>query len=735
MESAAFSPNGRCVLTVSLDNTARVWDTAAGQPVAPPMRHEGTVRHAEFSPDGRRVLTASLDETARVWDAATGQPLIPPMRHEFKVNHAAFGPDGCRVVTASGYPDKRGEARVWDADTGRPASPPMRHNNAVWHAAFSPDGCRVLTVSGSFRKEGEAQVWDAATGRPVALLVRHERQVNHAAFSPDGRRVVTACGVYEEAGEARVWDAATGQPASPPLRHERGVSWAVFGPDGRRVLTASCDGTARVWDAATGQPVAPPMRHEGTVQQAAFSADGRRIVTASTDRTARVWDADTGRPLSPPMRHVDAVEHASFSPDGRRVVTAIGTFLDAGEARVWDADTGQLVAPPMRHGCGVWHAAFSPDGRRVLTAGDDGEARVWDVDTGQPLAARQYQARDRIALAHLLSRKRVNSGGELVPLRPEEFRAAWEDLRPRYPEVFECSPQEVLAWRWREATACAAAGAWPGAVMHLDALIKAEPNSQDPLWKRQRLWRLRGDAQAELGRWQQGAPDFAKAIEQDAGDPNPQIGLALVHLAGGDIDDYRRACTRLLRDFGQANNPNRADAVAWTCILAPEAVADREAVVRCAQAAVKATSEDPDKHRYLQTLGAATYRAGRFEEAIGHLNDALKALPEPAIKPAAGASGGVSPSAAPGGNALDWLFLAMAHHRLGHAEEARKWLDKAIARIDQATQDQPEDASSGSRINWRTRLAYRVLRREAEGLIGGTGSGRPKAAGGEKSGQ
>src|SRR5207249_7550320 len=34
--------------------------------------HEQEVEHAAFSPDGRRVVTASKDHTARVWDAATG---------------------------------------------------------------------------------------------------------------------------------------------------------------------------------------------------------------------------------------------------------------------------------------------------------------------------------------------------------------------------------------------------------------------------------------------------------------------------------------------------------------------------------------------------------------------------------------------------------------------------------------------------------------------------------------
>jgi WD40 repeat protein len=111
---AAFSPDGRRVVTASDDRTARVWDTASGQPVTPPLTHQDQVWHAAFSPDGRRVVTASWDQTARVWDAASGQPLSPPLSHQNGVLHAAFSPDGRRVVTASGESSKRGEALVWD---------------------------------------------------------------------------------------------------------------------------------------------------------------------------------------------------------------------------------------------------------------------------------------------------------------------------------------------------------------------------------------------------------------------------------------------------------------------------------------------------------------------------------------------------------------------------------------------------------------------------------------------
>ena len=128
--------------------------------------HDGVVWHAAFSPDGRRVLTASGDKTARVWDAATGEPITPPIRHEEAVLHAAFSPNGLRVVTA-GYDNA---ARVWDAATGEPISPPMKHENVLYHAAFSPDGLRIVTAS----YDNTARVWDAATGEPISPPLRHE---------------------------------------------------------------------------------------------------------------------------------------------------------------------------------------------------------------------------------------------------------------------------------------------------------------------------------------------------------------------------------------------------------------------------------------------------------------------------------------------------------------------------------------------------------------------------------
>ena len=64
-------PDGKLVVTTSLNQTARIWNAETGEAVAVLEGHGDTVSRAAFSPDGRLVATASADDAARVWEAAT----------------------------------------------------------------------------------------------------------------------------------------------------------------------------------------------------------------------------------------------------------------------------------------------------------------------------------------------------------------------------------------------------------------------------------------------------------------------------------------------------------------------------------------------------------------------------------------------------------------------------------------------------------------------------------------
>src|SRR6516162_8003031 len=73
-----------------------------------------SVRSAAFSPDGKRVVTNCEDETARVWNAETGALVLERKGNSFGVNAVAFSADGTRIATVSGR--LMPTVKVWDAE-------------------------------------------------------------------------------------------------------------------------------------------------------------------------------------------------------------------------------------------------------------------------------------------------------------------------------------------------------------------------------------------------------------------------------------------------------------------------------------------------------------------------------------------------------------------------------------------------------------------------------------------
>jgi hypothetical protein len=144
--------------------------------------HAAPVECAAFSPDGRRIVTASNDKTARLWDAETGQQLLVLNGHSDVVEKVAFSPDGRSIVSSSD--DKT--ARIWDAATGREIMLLSGHTDLVASAAFSPDGRRVVTGS----NDRTARIWDAATGQQ--LRCSNTRLGGARRIFADGRSIVTA---------------------------------------------------------------------------------------------------------------------------------------------------------------------------------------------------------------------------------------------------------------------------------------------------------------------------------------------------------------------------------------------------------------------------------------------------------------------------------------------------------------------------------------------------------------
>src|SRR6202021_2527619 len=114
----------------SEDCTIRVWDVDTGRVVSGPFEgHTGGVNSVAFSPNGKHIVSGSNDSTIRVWDVDTGRGVSGPFRgHTDGVNSVAFSTDGTHIVSGS----KDNTIRVWDVDTGRVVSGPFEgHTDGV----------------------------------------------------------------------------------------------------------------------------------------------------------------------------------------------------------------------------------------------------------------------------------------------------------------------------------------------------------------------------------------------------------------------------------------------------------------------------------------------------------------------------------------------------------------------------------------------------------------------------
>jgi tetratricopeptide (TPR) repeat protein len=139
-------------VTTSADQTLRIWDGLTGMSVTAPLFHSGSVLGAAFSPNGRAVVSWGLAPFAIVWDAETGERLRAPLNHAAAIQWAEFSPDGRFIVTAS--TDK--SARLWDASNGEAISVPLQHAGPVSRVRLHPDGRQILTAS----DDGGIRIWE-----------------------------------------------------------------------------------------------------------------------------------------------------------------------------------------------------------------------------------------------------------------------------------------------------------------------------------------------------------------------------------------------------------------------------------------------------------------------------------------------------------------------------------------------------------------------------------------------
>jgi eukaryotic-like serine/threonine-protein kinase len=284
----------------------------------------------------------------------------------------------------------------------------------------------------------------------------------------------------------------------------------------------------------------------------------------------------------------------------------------------------------------------------------------------------------------------IELGPNIWPIRSARADAyrglnQWEDALADFSKLIELQPT-IATFRLSRGQTYRQMSQWDNAVSDFSKAIEMAPDEGQ-------AWNERGWSYAELSRWREAAADFTKLVALEPGTAAYWDYSAVAQLAAHDARAYRAACAGMMVRFESTQDPATASRMVATLVAAPNPVAKHERVVPLAEIAA---AENREWNAGL--LGAAYYRADKADAALECFERKAKELPL---------------------GAGDLLFMAMAHHRLGHADEARARLAEADQWIAAAGRSRASAVRRPGPTwdNWREEIAALILRGEAASLI------------------
>jgi tetratricopeptide (TPR) repeat protein/thiol-disulfide isomerase/thioredoxin len=713
-----FTPDSRA-LVISRDDEYSFWDVDTLQPIRRLRRDVADYPgYVAFSPDGRLMALEMAPAVIHLKEVATGRTvarLEDP--HGDRAKWLGFTPDGTQLVVAATYARA---IHIWDLrairrqlkalrlDWSWPEFPPAAKSDESRSPHSDPPKIRVLgealdlagpTVGGGKfdLKQLRGKVvlihfWASWCGPCVAEMANvswvydryHKNGLEVVGISLDNSK--EALLEFVKAGEVPwtqiFFEGKDTQGWNNPLARRFGINSIPSS------MVIDRDGTVAqvgVRGEALGPAVAKLLSTKPTVATPAVPAvqddkiqQGFQVTAVSLQAVPDNYSGPAPAPIqfrgkitaNGPGR----VRYTFLRSDGFRGPVFTLTFEKAG---VKEVSADWLLGGGKYEG---WQALKLLAPNQAVS-----DKARFAVDLSPTATPQQAIAKYSLEIGFMPLNPEAYLRRGWAYYQLKQWRQAADDLGL----ALALNPGNTESEFWFDlGYSCAEAGWHNGALAAYSRCIELNPNGRA-------AWNNRGVLYEKRGELDKAVADFSRAIALDAKYDTAWNNRSRVHASLGRWEKTVEDCTNFLALVQRPRQPEayyRRAAAYVRLRRYGEAQADYQKLVELAPGSALvhndlswflATCPDPklrDPARAVQlarralelqeqvgnnwnTLGVARYRAGYWKAAVQAL-DRSRAFRK-------------------GGDAFDFYFLAMAHWRLGHKEEARKWHQRAIEWVKQ----------------------------------------------------
>lgn len=316
------------------------------------------IQHAAFTSDGRTVVTAGDGKHVQFWDTATWRPSGEPLVHDLPISAMALSPDDRKIALllqlpkppmAKLFDPTPNRFELWDLATRTRLGEPLDFPAGAHRVAFDVTG-QTIAIN--------TVLYDVKTLQPRPVQPDQDLQT----------QAVVKLLWWNGSRPPKLWDETANAPTRVRLPDEVLLIPRITREG--RLLGQSKKGEVRLWDAATGEALGPLFPIDGTP---VFCSDSGRYIIGGTQGAVQIWDTHTGKRSGEQMHDSQVYMVAAFDPTESMVATYKGFYT-----RLWDCATGLMLGPPMPNtSTGQYDLDFSPDGRWLLST--DGRVQVFQV--------------------------------------------------------------------------------------------------------------------------------------------------------------------------------------------------------------------------------------------------------------------------------------------------------------------------------------------------------------------